>query len=271
MAPGLTLSNSLRRPGLIDTHCHLNHSEYFRDLPQVVERASQAGVFRAVCVGYDLESSIRSVELAKQLPMVRASVGVHPHDARTFDSGAAQRIRRLASERPYVVAVGETGLDYYRGLSPRGTQRQVFREHIRMAKELDLPLVIHSREAQEDVLSILQEEGLPPRGAVMHCLPSDPDFARGAVELGCYVGIAGPVTFKNADRLREIVASLPLDSILLETDAPYLAPHPHRGQRNEPAYVTLVASAVAGLKGVSADEVARVTSANASSLFQLEP
>lgn len=264
--------NDLRSASLLtDTHCHLNHADYDSDRSEVIGRAQKAGVTRAVCVGYDLESSARSVELARDIPMVSASVGVHPHDARTFDSDTAQRIRALASERPYVLAIGETGLDYYRDLSPRDVQQKVYREHIHMATELDLPLIIHSRDSQEDVLGILEEEGVPSHGVVMHCLPSDPDFARGAVALGCYVGIAGPVTFKNADHLREIVASLPLDRILLETDAPYLAPHPHRGQRNEPSYIPLIESAVADLKGVSTAVVAEITSANASSLFQFEP
>lgn len=256
-------------PVLIDTHCHLNHPDFAHDMPEVLRRAEEAGVCHVVCAGYDLETSAVAVKLARQIRMVSASVGVHPHDAGTFTPEMADQIRRLASDKEHVVAIGETGLDYYRNLSPKDAQHRAFRSHIELAGELDLPLIIHSRDAHEDVIAILKECGLPSRGVVMHCLPSDADFARNALELGCYMGIAGPITFQNAQTLRDIVSGLPLDSLLVETDAPYLTPHPHRGHRNEPSYVRLSAEKIAEVHGVSFSEVASITSANARKLFGL--
>jgi len=263
-------SNSGPSTPLIDTHCHLNHPDFAGDLPKVLLRAEEAGVVQIICVGYDLDSSALAVRLAREIRMVRAAVGVHPHDADTFSREAEEQVKKLASDRKRVVAIGETGLDYYRDLSPRDVQREAYRGHIEMARELELPLIVHSRDAQDDVLAILREHGLPPRGAVMHCLPSDPDFARRSIELGCYVGIGGPITFQNARRLREIASGLPLDRLLLETDAPYLTPHPHRGQRNEPSYLPLVAASLADAQGVTPSEVAAATTLNARRLFGLD-
>lgn len=255
---------------LIDTHCHLNHPDFAGDLPDVLHRAQGSGVHQVICVGYDYESSAMAVRLARQIRMIRAAVGVHPHDADTFSPQMEQLLKKLASDREHVVAIGETGLDYYRNLSPRKTQQEAFRRHIEMARGLDLPLVVHSRDAQDDVLAILREHSLPPRGVVMHCLPSDPDFARTSLELGCYLGIAGPITFQNAQRLREIARGLPLDSLLLETDSPYLTPHPYRGQRNEPSYLPLVAAKLAEAHGVAPSEIASATTSNARKLFGIE-
>jgi len=255
---------------LVDTHCHLNHPDFAGDLPDVLLRAEKAGATRMICVGYDLDSSASAVRLAREARMIHASVGVHPHDAFTFTPETREQLGNLASDREHVVAIGETGLDYYRDLSPRNVQRKAYRAHIEMARELELPLVIHSRDAQDDVLAILREQGLPPRGAVMHCLPSDPDFARSAADLGCYLGIAGPITFQNAGRLREIAGKLPIERLLLETDAPYLTPHPHRGQRNEPSYLPLIAGKLAEVLGVSPAELADATTSNAGKLFALE-
>lgn len=254
---------------MIDTHCHLNHPDYAHDLPDVLLRAKKAGVTRIICTGYDLETSATAVRLATEIRMIFASVGIHPHDAHAYDPGADMLLRRMASDNKKVVAIGETGLDYYRNLSPKNIQQTAFRAHIRMAHELTLPLIVHSRDAQPDVLAILKECGTPAAGVVMHCLPSDPEFAMQAIELGCYVGIAGPVTFKNAEKLRGIVSKLPLERIVLETDAPYLAPHPHRGERNEPSYLPSIASEVASALGVGIDEVVAKTTENARQLFAL--
>jgi len=254
---------------LVDTHCHLNHPDFAGDLPNVLLRAEEAGVRRIICVGYDLESSALAARLAREIRTVFATVGVHPHDAFTFTPDTQERIKSLASDREKIVAIGETGLDYYRDLSPRDVQQKAYRGHIEMARELELPLVVHSRDAQHDVLAILGEQGLPPRGVVMHCLPSDLDFARKAIELGCYLGIAGPITFQNAAGLREIASELPLDRVLLETDAPYLTPHPHRGHRNEPSYLPLVAARLAEVLRVTLGEVAAATTSNAVKLFGL--
>jgi TatD DNase family protein len=261
---------SRQTSSLVDTHCHLNHPDFAGDLPKVLLRAEEAGVCRVICVGYDPDSSALAVHLAREIRMISAAVGVHPHDADTFSSEVEDQIRRLASEKEHVVAIGETGLDYYRNLSPKKAQQDAFRRHIGLARELELPLIVHSRDAQSDVLAILGDCGLPPRGVVMHCMPSDGEFARKALELGCYLGIAGPITFQNAAGLREIVSGLPLDSLIIETDAPYLTPHPHRGQRNEPSYVRLVAEKLAEVHGVSFGEAASITTANARKLFALE-
>lgn len=254
---------------LTDTHCHLNHPDFVGDLPEVLRRAEEAGVEQIICVGYDLETSALAVRLAREVRPIRAAVGIHPHDAAGFTPQAEVHLRELASDRDRVVAVGETGLDYYRNLSPREAQQEAYRRHIELARELELPLIVHSRDAQDDVLAILREHGLPARGAVMHCLPADSDFARRAVELGCHVGIAGPITFRSAGSLREIAGELPMERILLETDAPYLAPHPHRGQRNEPSYLPLVAAGLAEARGVAPSEIAAATTSNARKLFGL--
>lgn len=251
---------------LWDTHCHLNHPDYADDLPDVLSRAQQAGVRHIICCGYDLESSLLAVKTASEIGMVSASVGIHPHDADTLTPEVEEQLKALASDKN-VVAIGETGLDYYRDLSPRDVQQAAFRWHIRLAMETELPLIVHCRDAQEDVLRILGEEGMPARGVVMHCLPSDREFAEKSLQMGCYLGIGGPVTFQNAARLREIVAGLPLDRLLLETDAPYLTPHPYRGKRNEPSYLPLVAEKIAEIKGTTASEVAEVTASNAGKLF----
>jgi TatD DNase family protein len=254
---------------LLDTHCHINHSDFRHDLPEVLQRAESALVKRLICVGYDLESSAKAVDLSNDLEMVWSAVGVHPHDASTFTAEIEGEIRALAVGNKRVVAIGETGLDYYRNLSPVDSQKDAFRRHIRLAKEVDLPLIIHSRDAGDDVLAILVEEGLPPRGAVMHCFSGDVAFARKTIDIGCMLGLAGQITFKNADMLRQVAEAVPLDRIVLETDAPYLAPDPYRGKRNEPAYVALIAAKLAEVRGITPDEVATQTTANAEALFRI--
>jgi TatD DNase family protein len=216
-----------------------------------------------------MESSREAVRQARELPMVYATVGVHPHDASKFMPADEDELTRLSREVK-VVAVGETGLDYHYDLSPRDAQQQVYRLHIRLAHALGLPLVIHGREAGDDILDILEDEGMPDRGAVLHCFSGDADVARRALGIGCYLGIAGPITFKNAEDYRRTVADLPIKSLLVETDAPYLAPHPHRGRRNEPALVRIVAEKLAEVKGITLPEVASATTANAERLFSLE-
>lgn len=252
----------------IDTHCHVNHPD-FGDLPDVLSRAMDVGVNNVLCVGYDMESSAGAVRLAREIRMVHAAVGIHPYDAPTLTPAAEVQIKQMAEDREHVVAIGETGLDYFRAQSSREEQRASFRRHIQLAHELNLPLIIHSRDAQDDVMAILEAEGLPSRGAVMHCLPADRDFAMRAVNLGCYLGIAGQITFRNGQSMREIVADLPIEHLILETDSPYLTPHPHRGERNEPSYIPLIASGVAEAKGMTVSEVAEITTANAHRLFGL--
>jgi len=251
---------------LTDTHAHLDFPQFDGDREEVIERALAAGVRRIINVGADLASSRRAVALAEAHPPIYAAVGVHPHDAKTLTDEALAELLGLA-RHPKVVAIGEIGLDFYRDLSPREAQRQAFERQLALARELGLPVIVHDRNAHAEVMDVLRRRGL--RG-VLHCFSGDLEMARQAIEMGFYISVAGPATFKNAKRLPEIVRQLPLERLLIETDCPYLAPHPHRGRRNEPAYVRLVAEAVADIKGLPLEEVARVTTANARALFGLE-
>lgn len=249
---------------LADTHVHLNDRRFARDLGQVVDRAHRAGVGLMVCVGWDLASSAAAVKLSGELENVRAAVGVHPHDAAAVPPDYLEQLRALA-RLPGVVAIGEAGLDYYRDLSPREVQQQVFRAQMRLAREMGLPLIVHSREAEADTLALLEEDGPPV--AVMHCFAGDRRAAARYVEMGYYLGLGGTLTYRRNEELRRVARETPLERILLETDAPYLPPEPWRGRRNEPAYVALVARALAELRGVKPEEVAEVTSANARRVF----
>lgn len=252
---------------MIDTHCHLNHPDFTDDLDLVMDKIKKAKVDLLICAGYDLPSSEEAMALARRFGCIKSAVGIHPHDADTFTQEAETRIRELASNTEFVAAIGEAGLDYYRCLTPHGIQQDVFRRHIRMAHELNLPLIIHSRNAQGDVLEILTDEEIPSKGAVMHCLPDDMNFAEKAIELGCYVGLAGNITFKNAQGIRDIAAILPIDRILIETDSPYLAPHPFRGKRNDPSHLPLILEKLAEVRQIAVEEAESVTSANARRLF----
>lgn len=254
---------------LIDTHCHLNHDDFFDDIDAVLVKATEANLVALICVGYDPDSCRRAIRLAKQFPIIKVSVGIHPNDAHMFNPDIEKLLYNYAGNEALVCAIGETGLDYYRSSCAHDVQQTVFRAHIRMAREFHLPLVIHTRESQTDVLRILKEEGIPSSGAVMHCLPSDEDFANAVVSMGCYVGIGGTITFKNAGKLREIVANIPIDRIVLETDAPYLAPHPYRGKRNDPSLLPLIAQKLAEVKNLSFEDVCNITTRNACELFRI--
>jgi TatD DNase family protein len=249
-----------------DTHCHLNHPDFASDAGLVWSRAKDAGVHAAVVVGYDLASSESALQVAERLDGCWASVGIHPHDAVQCDENALLQLHRLASH-PRVTAIGEIGLDYYRNLSPKDAQQQALEQQINLALQLRLPVIIHCRDAYDDLLPILAR--YPLRG-VLHCFSGELHHAQRAVEMGWYLGIGGVVTFKNAHTLREVVQRVPLENLLLETDAPYLAPMPHRGKRNEPAYIPLIARMVASLKNVPLEELATVTTQNARCLFSLE-
>ena len=249
-----------------DTHCHLNHPDFASDAGLVWSRAKDAGVHAAVVVGYDLASSESALQVAERLAGCWASVGIHPHDAVQCDENALLQLHRLASH-PRATAIGEIGLDYYRNLSPKDAQQQALEQQIHLALQLRLPVIIHCRDAYDDLLPILAR--YPLRG-VLHCFSGELHHAQRAVEMGWYLGIGGVVTFKNAHTLREVVQRVPLENLLLETDAPYLAPMPHRGKRNEPAYIPLIARMVASLKNVPLEELATVTTQNARCLFSLE-
>ncbi len=259
---------------LIDTHCHLDFPQFDGDRAAVLARARSAGVQAIVNPGADLVSSRRAIALAEAEPDVYAAVGVHPHDARGLDEAAVAALRELAAH-PKVVAIGEIGLDFYRDLSPRDQQQIAFERQLELAAELHLPVIVHCREAQEQVMATLERwatrHSAPRNGwrGVLHAFSGDRAMAEAARAIGFAVALGGPVTFTNARQLHSLVPQLSLDHLLLETDAPYLAPHPYRGQRNEPAWLTLIAEAIARWRGISMAEVARQTSANAMRLFGL--
>jgi TatD DNase family protein len=256
---------------LIDTHAHLDFPRFRNDREQAIERATVAGVKAIINVGASLASSQAAVALAEVYPQIYAAVGVHPHDAKIVTGEVLEELGALASH-PKVVAIGEIGLDFYRDLSPRDKQRQAFKQQLALASKAGKPVIIHDREAHKEVMAVLRRwvEGGHESVGVLHCFSGDLAMAHEAIELGFYISIAGPVTFKNARRLRELVRQLPLEKLLIETDCPYLTPHPHRGKRNEPAYVKLVAQEVARTKGLSLAEVARITLDNARALFALK-
>lgn len=250
---------------LIDSHCHL---DFIREAPQaVLGRAAKAGVHLIVNPGASLDSSRAAVALAERFEEVYATVGVHPHDAKDLDDQVLRELRALA-QHPKVIAIGEVGLDYYRNLSPRDVQRRAFERQLELAAELGLPVVVHDRDAHEHVMSALRRwvSGGERRG-VLHAFSGDVTLARKATRLGFYLGIAGPVTFKNAGRLHEVVRQVDLDWLLVETDAPYMTPEPYRGKRNEPAYVRFTAEAIARLRGEDVETVARRTTQNVHRLF----
>jgi len=252
---------------LIDTHAHLDGNRFADDLDAVVARAEANGVATILTVGCDLESSRAAMAIAARYPEIYAAVGIHPHDAVTVDADALAELRRLAETGTKVVAIGETGLDYYRDRSPRDRQREAFRVQIRLARELDLPLIIHDRDAHDDVVGILREENAGAVGGVLHCFSGGMDMARHCLEMGFFISFPGTLTYPNNEPLRDVARALPIDVMLVETDCPYLAPQPWRGKRNEPAYVRATAETLAEIKGLTLEDVARVTSLNAFRLF----
>ncbi len=252
--------------GVVDSHAHLNHEGYQPDLDAVIARAREAGVVAILIPGYDLPSSREAVRLSERLPGAYASVGIHPHDAETCTDAALAELRALL-KHPRVVGVGECGLDYYRDLSPRDVQQRVLRAHLALAREANRPIILHNRDSEGDLTRILREEGLPEAEGVLHCFSGDATLAAEALGMGLTIGVAGQVTFKNAAALREVIASLPLERLMVETDSPYLAPVPYRGRRNEPAHVVAVAECVALLHGTTFDVVANATTARFETLF----
>ncbi len=251
---------------LIDTHCHLNHQLFSEDLEAVIERAHAASVREMIVVGYDLESSEHAVVLANRYSSVYAAVAVHPHDAHNYDCATEERLRELAAD-PRVAAIGEIGLDYHYDFSPREDQYRAFRAQIALAGETGLPIILHCREAYSDVLDVLEHEKPAEVGAVMHCWAGTQEEAERAVGLGCFLGFGGVLTFKNAEMNREVARAAPLGSLLVETDAPYLAPVPHRGKRNEPAYTRIAAEKLAEIRGHSLADIATAATANARRVF----
>jgi TatD DNase family protein len=251
---------------LIDTHAHLEMREFDDDREDVIKRAQEAGVEYIVTIGTTVESSRDAVLLADKYDFIYAAIGIHPHEVKDILHPAYEILRHLAKHKK-VVAYGEIGLDYYYEHSPRTDQKRKFRDMLREARELDLPIIVHDRDAHEDTLQILSEEWSPDLGGVMHCFSGDLEMAKKMIEMGFSLSIAGPVTFPKAEALREVVRQIPIEHLLIETDSPYLSPQPMRGKRNEPAYVRHTAEAIARIKGLSFDDVARITSYNAMQLF----
>lgn len=264
----------MTQPVLVDTHCHLDFDRYDEDRAQVIDRAVASGLAAIVNPAIDLANSATVCELAAEEPSVFAAVGVHPNSAVDFQPSDADQLRVLAG-RDKVVAVGEIGLDYYWDRCPRDVQWRVFEAQLTVAAALGLPVIIHNREATDDVLAILADwvaalEGeLRSRPGVLHSFSASPEAAQRTLDLGFYIGITGPVTFKKADELRVVAAMVPADRLLLETDGPFLTPHPYRGKRNEPAYVEFVADRIAGVRLSTLHDIARQTSLNAQRLFNL--
>jgi TatD DNase family protein len=252
---------------LIDTHAHLNHDDYSKDVREVLDRARAAGVSQVIVPGYDRSSSEKAVELARVFG-IAASVGIHPHDAADLRDEDLAWFREQAEQKK-IVAIGEIGLDYYRDLSPRDMQQQAFRAQIALAKDVALPIIVHNRDAGADTLRILKHERAAEVGGVLHCFSENLDYAMQTVEMGFHIGIAGPVTYKSSTALQEVAVKTPLDRILVETDAPYLSPQKFRGRRNQPAYVGLVAEMIADLRGMTLEELAAATTKNARRLFGL--
>jgi len=250
---------------LVDSHCHLNFEPLGQDIEGVLTRAQDAGVAHMLCVAVTLEKFPEVKALADAHANIYASVGVHPNE-RTGEEPDVERLVALADDQK-IVAIGETGLDYYRSESDLEWQRDRFRVHIRAARKAKKPLIIHTREAADDTLRIMTEEGAENAGGVMHCFTESWETARRALDLGFYISFSGIVTFRTADALREVARKVPTDRLLIETDCPYLAPVPYRGKTNEPALVRYVAECVAAERGSTADAIADLTTENFFNLF----
>ncbi len=250
----------------IDSHTHLNDEAFQDDYQAVIKNSSEAGIERMLVVGYDIPSSMRAVQLAQSNDFIYAAVGVHPHDAKLWDASVEEQIRKMLSE-PGVVAVGEIGLDYHYNYSQKEDQLRIFKGQLAIAKEYDKPVIIHNREAHQDTYDVLEQAKIGPAGGVMHCFSGSWEMAKQFLELGLYISFAGSLTFKNADKLRGVALKIPEDRILIETDCPYLTPHPFRGDRNEPSRVTLVGEKLAEIKQVPLTEIAGLTTRNAKNLF----
>lgn len=253
---------------LIDSHVHLDDRRFNRDRDMIIKNLRSNGIELAINIGADLQTSIASVSLAEKYDNIYAAVGVHPHSAKEVDESTIEILKSFAS-RDKVIAIGEIGLDFHYDNSPRDVQRKWFREQLKLAKEVNLPVVIHSREACQETFDILKEAQDGSLEGVLHCYSGSPEMAKEYIKLGFYISIAGPVTFRNARVLREVAEVVPLDKLLIETDCPYLTPEPHRGKRNEPIFVKYVAGTIADIKGISYEELAKATNRNTKELFRI--
>jgi len=253
---------------LIDSHAHLDLPEFNSDRDAAIQRALDSGVEKIITVGIGIHECRQALKLAGQYPFIYATLGIHPHNAAGLDLAMLDFIEKNAT-RPKVVALGEMGLDYYRNLSPQEAQKRCFRAQLDMARSLKKPVVIHDRDAHDDTMAILREEKASEIGGVLHCFSGDAAMAFACIDMGFYISIPGTVTFKSAAVIQEVVRQVPLEHLLIETDCPFLTPVPHRGKRNEPSYVRLVAEKIAEIKKLPLADVARITTGNAQKIFQI--
>jgi len=251
---------------LTDTHCHLDFKDFEDDRDDVIRRSREQGIGFIVNVGSSMEGTRRSIEIAEKNTFIYAAAGIHPHEADKVTDEDLKLFRKFL-DRQKVVAVGEIGLDYYKGISSEANQKKLFKRLLEEAKDRDLPLIIHNRDAHKDTLGILRDVVGRSIEAVMHCFSGNSGFLKECLDMGMFVSFTCNLTFKNAGRLREIARLVPMERLLLETDAPFLAPQAFRGRRNEPAYVKYLAEELARIKGLSFEEVCRVTTANARQFF----
>lgn len=253
---------------LIDSHAHLDDQKFDRDRDIIIKNLKNNGIELVINIGADLQTSIASVSLAEKYENIYAAVGVHPHSASEVDDSTIEILKSFAN-RKKVVAIGEIGLDYYYDNSPRDLQRKWFKEQVNLAKQVDLPVVIHTREAAQETFDILKEAQDGSLRGVLHCYSGSVEMATEYIKLGFYISFAGPVTFKNARSIREVAKSVPLDRLLVETDCPYLTPEPNRGKRNEPIFVKYTAGTIADIRGITYEELAKVTNRNTRELFKI--
>lgn len=251
---------------LFDTHVHLNADQFEEDLDDVIARAKDVGVENMVVVGFDEKTILRARDLVEQYSGLYAAVGWHPVDAIDMKDEHINWLEELLAH-PKVVALGETGLDYHWDKSPKDVQKDAFRKQIRLAKKVKKPIIIHNREADQDIVELLREEKAEEVGGIMHCFSGNVDMANECLDMNFYISLGGPVTFKNAKLPKEVAKAVPIERLLIETDCPYLAPHPYRGKRNEPSYVKLVAGEIARLREMDYEELVAKTAQNAKKVF----
>lgn len=252
-----------------DSHTHMDNQSFNEDRHEALMRAYEAGVTRIVNIGFNRETIPTTLQLSRDYDFIYAAIGWHPQDASDMTPADLDELEVLCKE-PKVVAIGEIGLDYYWDTSPKDVQQEVFRQQIRLARKIGKPIIIHNREAHQDILTVLKEEKAAEVGGIMHCFTGSWETAKQCLDMNFYISFGGPITFKNAKQPKEVLAQIPLDRLLIETDAPYLTPHPYRGKRNETSYVKLVAEGAAEIKGISVEELARVTTDNAIRLLGMK-
>ena len=254
---------------IIDTHAHLDFSEFYEDRQEVINRAREQGVVNIVNIGTRLSSSRKALALSQEYECVYAAVGIHPHNADEIEVDKACLVLKDLAKADKVKAIGEIGLDFHYDNSPRDVQREVFINSLELAAELQLPVIIHSREASDETMRILENYRVSKPGGIMHCFAGDDKMAERALKLGYYIAVGGIITFNSADRLRQTIAGVPLERLLVETDCPFLTPAPNRGKRNEPSHIRYVVQKLAEIKGLSPEEIAAVTTRNAKEVFSI--